>query len=157
MPVCPVPSTRHPRPLLSQRTRAEIFRRLLDRQVELLSEGRNVSPLFEDQKDFFLPGPPDRQDLKSRLPGVDIRFHLLQDVGVGLAVFRFERFEVLLSLVPCASCTGSFALLWAKYYPSSLRPNPRLASPGIYGQTGLARSNTGSDTCVQYALPDQGP
>ena len=36
-------------------------------------------------------------------------------------------------------------------------PNLRLAGPGIHGRTGLARSNTGFDTCVQYALPDQGP
>ena len=41
--------------------------------------------------------------------------------------------------------------------PSSLRPNLRLAGPEMYGQTGLPGSNTGSDTCVQYALPDQGP
>ena len=40
-------------------------------------------------------------------------------------------------------------------YPSSLRPNLRLGGPGIHGQTGRARSNTGSDTCVQYLLPDQ--
>ena len=59
-----------------------------DRQVELLSEGRNVFPFFEDQKDFFFPGPPDRQDLKSCLPGVDFRLHFLQDVCVGLAVLR---------------------------------------------------------------------
>ena len=44
-----------------------------------------------------------------------------------------------------------------KSYPSSLRPNLRLAVPRIYGLTGLTRSNTGSDTCVQYVLPDQGP
>ena len=52
---------------------------------------------------------------------------------------------------------------WERVYPrtevlpSSLRANLRLAGPGIHGQTGLARSNTSSDTCVQYALPDQGP
>ena len=45
----------------------------------------------------------------------------------------------------------------ASYDPSFLRPNLRLAGPGIHGQTKLARSNTGSDTFVQYALPDQGP
>ena len=38
-----------------------------------------------------------------------------------------------------------------------LSSNLRLAGSGIHGQTGLARSNTGSDTCVQYALPDQSP
>ena len=32
-----------------------------------------------------------------------------------------------------------------------------LAGSGIHGQTGLARGNRGSDTYVQYALPDQGP
>ena len=47
--------------------------------------------------------------------------------------------------------------LGSKFYPSFLRPNLRLAGPGIHGQTGYARSKTGSDTCVQYALPDQGP
>ena len=39
--------------------------------------------------------------------------------------------------------------LGPKSYPSSLRPNLSLAGFGIHGQTGLARSNTGSDTCVQ--------
>ena len=46
--------------------------------------------------------------------------------------------------------------LGPKSCPSSLRPDLRLAGPGIHGHTGLTRSNTGSDTCVQYALPDQG-
>ena len=46
--------------------------------------------------------------------------------------------------------------LGPKSYPSSLRLNLRLAGPGIHRQTGVALSNTGSDTCVQYALPDQG-
>ena len=32
-----------------------------------------------------------------------------------------------------------------------------LAGPGKHGQTGLAGRNTGSDTCVQYALPEQDP
>ena len=43
-----------------------------------------------------------------------------------------------------------------KSYPSSLRTKLRLAGPGIHGQTGLVRSNTGSNTCVRYALSDQG-
>ena len=47
--------------------------------------------------------------------------------------------------------------LGPKSYPSSLTPNLHLAGPGIHGQTGLAQSNKGSDTCVQYALPDRGP
>ena len=47
--------------------------------------------------------------------------------------------------------------LFISTYSSSLRPTLRLAGPGIHRQTGLARSNTGSDICVQYALPDQGP
>ena len=47
--------------------------------------------------------------------------------------------------------------LGPKSYPSSLCFNLHLAGPRIHGQTGLAQSNTGSDTCVQYALPDQGP
>ena len=42
-------------------------------------------------------------------------------------------------------------------YSSSLKPNLRLAGPGIHGRTWLARTNTSCDTCVQYALPDQGP
>ena len=40
---------------------------------------------------------------------------------------------------------------------SSLKPKLRLAGLGIHGQTGLARSNTGSDSCVRYVLPVQGP
>ena len=39
---------------------------LPNRPVERLSEDRNVSSLFEDQKDFFLYVLADRQDLKSR-------------------------------------------------------------------------------------------
>ena len=52
---------------------------------------------------------------------------------------------------------GNRCTLGPKSYPSSLRPNLHLAGPGIHGQAGLARSNTGSDSCAQYALPDQGP
>ena len=44
---CPVPNT--------EQTRAKICA-LTDRPVEVLAEGRNVSPLSEDQNDFFLPG-----------------------------------------------------------------------------------------------------
>ena len=57
-----------------------------------------------------------------------------------------------------ASCIEEWVdTLGLKSYPSSLRPNLSLAYPGIHGQNGLARSNTGSETCVQYALSDQGP
>ena len=69
-----------------------------------------------------------------------------------------------INLFTSASCVedrvgivGNGCTLEPKSYPSSLRPNLRLAGPGIHGQTELARSKTGSDTCVQYALPDQGP
>ena len=41
-------------------------------------------------------------------------------------------------------------------YCSSLRPNLRLAGPGIHRRTGLARGNTDFDVCVRNALPDQG-
>ena len=68
-----------------------------------------------------------------------------------------------ISLFTSASCVevrvgivGNGFTLGPKSYPSSLRPNHRLVGPGIYGRTRLARSSTGSDTCVQYALPDQG-
>ena len=47
--------------------------------------------------------------------------------------------------------------LGPKSYPSSVKPELRLAGTRIHAQTGLARSNTGFNTCVQYALPDQGP
>ena len=43
---------------------------------------------------------------------------------------------------------GNGCTLGPKTYPSFLRPNLRLASPGIHGKTRLSRSNTGSDTCV---------
>ena len=62
-----------------------------------------------------------------------------------------------------ARSVGADRNSWERVYPrpksysSSLRPNLRLAGPGIHGQIRLAWSNTGSDTCVQYALPDQGP
>ena len=52
---------------------------------------------------------------------------------------------------------GNGCTLGPKSYPSSLRPKLCLVRSGIHGQTGFARSDTGSDTCVQYALPDQGP
>ena len=52
---------------------------------------------------------------------------------------------------------GNGCALGPKSYPSSLRPYLCLAGPGIHRQTGLARSNTDSDTCVHYALRDQGP
>ena len=49
---------------------------------------------------------------------------------------------------------GNGFTLGPESYPSSLRPNIRSPGPGIHGQTGLARINAGSLTCVQYALPD---
>ena len=52
---------------------------------------------------------------------------------------------------------GNGCTLGPKSYSNSLRPNLCLAGPRIYRRTGLARNNTGSDTCAQYALPDQGP
>ena len=74
-------------------------------------------------------------------------------------VFKFASINLFTS----ASCVeervgivGNRCTLGPKTYPSSLRPNLRLAGPGILGQTGLARSNTCSDTCVQYALRYQG-
>ena len=71
-----------------RRDKGRNFCLLPDRPVEFFAEGRNVSRLFEDLKDFFLPGTPGRQDLKCCLPGIDFRLHFLQDVGVGLAVLR---------------------------------------------------------------------
>ena len=47
-------------------------------------------------------------------------------------------------------------ILGLKSYPSSLRPNLRLAGPEKHGRTRLDQGNTNSDVCVQYALPDQG-
>ena len=52
---------------------------------------------------------------------------------------------------------GNGYTLRPQSYPSSLRPNLRLAGPGMHGRIELARGNTDSDVCVQYALPDQGP
>ena len=52
---------------------------------------------------------------------------------------------------------GNGHTLGPKSYPISLRLNIRSAGPEIHGQTGLARSNSGSDTCVRYALLDQVP
>ena len=74
-------------------------------------------------------------------------------------VFKFKAINLFTS----ASCVeerveivGNGCTLGLKCYPSSLRSNLRLSGPRIHGQTGLARSNTGSDTCIQYVLPDQG-
>ena len=52
---------------------------------------------------------------------------------------------------------GNGYILRPHSYPSSLRPDLRLSGPRIHGRTRLARGNTDSDVCVQYALPDQGP
>ena len=73
--------------------------------------------------------------------------------------FESETPWVLLDLVVVerVGIVGNGCTLGPKSYPSSLRTNLRLAGPRIHRQTGLARSNTGSDTCDQYALPDQVP
>ena len=56
-----------------------------DRPVERVLECRDVSPLFEDQKDFLFPYPSNRKYLKSWILGTDTCLHFLQDVCVGLA------------------------------------------------------------------------
>ena len=68
-----------------------------------------------------------------------------------------SKFTSALCVEQRVGIVGNGYTLGPQPYPSSLRPSIRLAGPGKHGQTGLARSNTGSDTCVQYALPDQGP
>ena len=75
-------------------------------------------------------------------------------------VFVFESINLFTSVSSVekrVEIVRNGCTLGQKSYPSSLWPNFRLAGSGIHGQTGLARSNTGSDTCVQYTLPDQGP
>ena len=74
-------------------------------------------------------------------------------------VFNFEsinRFTSVSCVEERVGIVENGCTLGPKFCPSSMRPNLRLAVPRIHGQTGLARSNTGSDTCVQYALPDRG-
>ena len=75
-------------------------------------------------------------------------------------VFKFESIKLFTSALCVEEQVGTVGIgctFEPKSYAGSLRPNLRLASPEIHGQTGLTWSNTGSDTCVQYALPDQGP
>ena len=77
-----------------------------------------------------------------------------------LTVFTLESIHLFTStsrVEERVGIVGNGCTLGQKSYPSSLRPNLRLAGPGIHRQTGLARSHTGSDTYVQCALPDQGP
>ena len=77
-----------------------------------------------------------------------------------LTVFTLESIHLFTStsrVEERVGIVGNGCTLGLESYPSSLRPNLRLAGPGIHGQTGLARSHTGSDTSLQYALPDQGP
>ena len=84
----------------------------------------------------------------------------------GASIFSFPHlfFKLSMNCFTNASCVEervgvvrNVCTLGPKSYPSSLRPNLPLAGPGIHEETGIARSNTGSNTCVQYALPDQGP
>ena len=71
--------------------------------------------------------------------------------------FSINLFTSASSVEERVEIVGNGCTLGPKSYPSSLRSDLRLAGPGIHGHTGLARGNRGSDTCVQYALPDQGP
>ena len=91
-------------------------------------------------------------------------FHPLAPGEASKSTFPMLSVFGSINLFTSASCVeervriaGNGCTLGPKSYPSFLRPNLRLSVPGIYGQTGLARSKTGSDTCVHYALPDQGP
>ena len=68
------------------------------------------------------------------------------------SLFPKTSFFVSIDNFTSASCVeervgifGNGFTLRPKSYPSSLRPNVYLAGPGIQGQTGLIRSNTGSD------------
>ena len=57
------------------------FYSIFNQSSLLLAEGRNVSPLFEEQKDFLLPGPLKRQDVNSCLPAF---------ISIGLAFLRWQ-------------------------------------------------------------------
>ena len=81
-------------------------------------------------------------------------FHPSAPEEASKSSFPIVLLPVSINLFTSASCVedrigivGTRCTLEPKSYPSSLRPNLRLAG----------RSNTSSDTCVQYALPDQGP
>ena len=65
--------------------------------------------------------------------------------------------HTLLDVAESPGLVENGCTLGLKSYPSSLKRKLRLTGPEIHGQTGLARSNIGSDPCVQYSLPDQGP
>ena len=47
---------------------------LPNRPVERLLEGRDVTTLFQDQKDLLPPGSSDGEDLRSRILGVTLAF-----------------------------------------------------------------------------------
>ena len=82
-----------------------------------------------------------------------------KDASISLCQLLLFKFSI--NHITSASCVEervrivkNGCTLRPKSYPSSLRTNLRLAGPGIHGQSRIARSNTGSDTCVQYeALP----
>ena len=61
---------------------------LPDRLVERFLEGRDVTPLLQDQEDFLLPGFPDGGNLCSRILRVLSSLHCFQDLSVGLTVLR---------------------------------------------------------------------
>ena len=84
--------------------------------------------------------------------------------GASISLFPLLFVKLSINRFTSASCVErrvgvvrNGCTLGPKSYPSSRRPNLRLADSRIHGQIGLAWSNTGSDTCVQYALLDQSP
>ena len=97
------------------------------------------------------------QELKDVLPSLSFR----KNYTLLVPLFYFLKIHKLCTSASCieerVGIVENGCTLGPKSHPSSRRPNLRLACPGIHGQAGLARSNTVSDTCVQYALPDQGP
>ena len=135
-----------------RRNKGRSFRPLPDRLVKLLAEFfSGFSPRFPGGTYGFWTICPTQH-----ISGLLYTFCYVERVVFHLPLFvGFVHQRIVRRGAGRNSWNG--CTLGLKSYPFSLRPNLRLAGPGIHGQTGLDRSNTGFDTCVQYALPDQGP
>ena len=66
--------------------------------VERLFDGRDVTPLFEDQEDLLPSSSPNGEDLCSCTLGVYLRLRSFQDIGVGLTLLLQELENVFPSL-----------------------------------------------------------
>ena len=80
--------------------------------------------------------------------------HIPEDFSFDLSI---NFFTSALCVEERVGIVGNGYTLRTQFHLSSLRSNFHLVGSGIHGRIRLAQSNTNSDVCVQYALPDQSP